>query len=282
MQMMNTLFTRIFTHPGINVVCCKRTANGTPCTYRGTYLNSEDGFQYCGIHANAMRSRSTRETPLVIKAFCAHPTKQGRPCLNRGIYAQDNEVYYCGIHENLRSGKYKKNNAVTDEEITIQECAICISSIYRKVKSGDDKAYKTAPCNHHFHRGCITKWVQTGKRSCPLCRSQLRNVGRLSRAPPPPPSPQTPPPPPQTPTHDQHHIVAYVETTMDPLTYRPFNQWYPLDETEIRLIETPTNYWNFIRFSLGMITPSAVQREYFSNLINTSPNLRRMYEFYNV
>lgn len=279
---MNTIFTRVFTHPGTNTLCCKLTARGTPCTYRGTYLNNDDGFQYCGIHANAIRSSSTRETPHVFKTFCAHPTKRGRPCLNRGIFAQDendNEVYYCGIHENMKTGKYKQKNVVSKEEITTQDCAICITSIDRKVKNGADKAYKTAPCNHHFHRGCITKWVQTGKRSCPLCRSQLRNVGRLPRAPP-------PPPPPQSPTHeviiDQHRGFAFVETTeMDPLTYRPFDPWYPLDETEIELIETPDNYWNFIRFALGMITPTLVQREYFSNLINMSPNLRRMYDFYN-
>lgn len=250
-----TLFTRVARTTDTRVPkCCKQLANKNACKNNGIYVNNDDGCHYCGVHVNAMqKKRNTNAIPYV---FCTHETNQGHICLNRGKFPHTDrdgtQVFYCGVHK-------------TDKNKEIHECAICITNIDPRVKKGEEKAYTTTPCKHHFHRGCIAKWVQTGKRSCPLCRAQLRNLPRA-------------PEPTNQPDDDG---FTFVETEIDPLSYRPFDVSYPLDAAESELIETPANYWDFVRFSLGLIMPSPIQRDYFSRLMHTSQNLREMFSLYN-
>lgn len=52
-----------------------------------------------------------------------------------------------------------KNNIITilDEPT----CVICQS---------DGLVFKTLPCGHHFHRGCVQQWLRKNP-TCPLCRA---------------------------------------------------------------------------------------------------------------
>lgn len=49
---------------------------------------------------------------------------------------------------------------------TLQECCICL---YRYV---DGVELCRLPCNHHFHRKCITKWLRINA-TCPLCKFNI-------------------------------------------------------------------------------------------------------------
>ncbi|KAG6596184.1 E3 ubiquitin protein ligase RIE1, partial [Cucurbita argyrosperma subsp. sororia] len=46
------------------------------------------------------------------------------------------------------------------------ECCICLSQYE------DGTELYTLPCNHHFHCGCIGKWLRI-KATCPLCKSNI-------------------------------------------------------------------------------------------------------------
>ncbi|PKI58957.1 hypothetical protein CRG98_020703 [Punica granatum] len=48
------------------------------------------------------------------------------------------------------------------------ECCICLSSY------ADGEELRTLPCNHHFHCGCISRWLQINA-TCPLCKFDILN-----------------------------------------------------------------------------------------------------------
>ncbi|KAL1523612.1 hypothetical protein AB1Y20_018548 [Prymnesium parvum] len=43
-------------------------------------------------------------------------------------------------------------------------CPLCLEALREVV---------TTPCAHQFCSECLDKWVKTGNRSCPLCRTQV-------------------------------------------------------------------------------------------------------------
>ncbi len=46
-----------------------------------------------------------------------------------------------------------------------KECAICWTSTF--------KTRVRCRCGHVFHKQCLIKWCETGRRSCPLCRRDI-------------------------------------------------------------------------------------------------------------
>ena len=53
----------------------------------------------------------------------------------------------------------------TPEESVL--CAICQES----VQPEDTQGVIVTPCEHKFHKGCISPWFELGNETCPLCRS---------------------------------------------------------------------------------------------------------------
>ncbi|CAM0950293.1 unnamed protein product [Alopecurus aequalis] len=49
------------------------------------------------------------------------------------------------------------------------ECAVCLTDF-----EAEDKV-STMPCNHCFHQGCISEWLQVSC-VCPLCRGALHTA----------------------------------------------------------------------------------------------------------
>ncbi|CAN0840782.1 Brassinosteroid-responsive RING protein 1 [Linum grandiflorum] len=47
-------------------------------------------------------------------------------------------------------------------------CTVCMEGI-----SGEEKIRELCNCRHVFHRECLDRWVDEGRLSCPLCRSNL-------------------------------------------------------------------------------------------------------------
>ncbi|KAJ0964310.1 hypothetical protein J5N97_029432 [Dioscorea zingiberensis] len=47
-------------------------------------------------------------------------------------------------------------------------CAVCLGWL-----KPSDEVRQLGNCRHAFHRGCIDRWVDIGRVTCPLCRSHL-------------------------------------------------------------------------------------------------------------
>mmetsp|Transcript_8724 Transcript_8724/g.12817 ORF Transcript_8724/g.12817 Transcript_8724/m.12817 type:complete len:118 (+) Transcript_8724:3-356(+) len=51
------------------------------------------------------------------------------------------------------------------------DCVIC----YNDIDVGNRSDYMLAPCNHIFHRQCLTQWMDV-KMECPVCRTKLPSL----------------------------------------------------------------------------------------------------------
>ncbi|KQK00791.1 hypothetical protein BRADI_3g51810v3 [Brachypodium distachyon] len=61
-------------------------------------------------------------------------------------------------------------------------CIVCLEKL-----EAADEVRRLGNCAHAFHRGCIDRWIDLGRMTCPLCRAQLlgpRRAGRPARQPP--------------------------------------------------------------------------------------------------
>ncbi|TKW40917.1 hypothetical protein SEVIR_1G278600v4 [Setaria viridis] len=59
-------------------------------------------------------------------------------------------------------------------------CIVCLEAL-----EAADEVRRLGNCAHAFHRGCIDRWIDLGRGTCPLCRSDLlprpRGRGGLGR-----------------------------------------------------------------------------------------------------
>jgi hypothetical protein len=59
-------------------------------------------------------------------------------------------------------------------------CIVCLEALV-----ATDEVRRLGNCAHDFHRGCIDRWIDLGRATCPLCRSDLlprpRGRGGLGR-----------------------------------------------------------------------------------------------------
>lgn len=51
---------------------------------------------------------------------------------------------------------------------TLPDCSVCYE------KMGRNKI--TLPCNHSFHEKCLSKWVEEGNNTCPMCRFEFFEI----------------------------------------------------------------------------------------------------------
>lgn len=60
-----------------------------------------------------------------------------------------------------------------NEDVVITEtCSICLEHLKNNSKNGT----YSDECGHTFHTDCIAQWWKSGNVSCPLCRSNNRNL----------------------------------------------------------------------------------------------------------
>ena len=48
------------------------------------------------------------------------------------------------------------------------KCPTCLESF-----NSSKSTVTTDPCGHLFHEDCIRPWLETGKRTCPKCRTEI-------------------------------------------------------------------------------------------------------------
>ena len=44
------------------------------------------------------------------------------------------------------------------------DCVICTETL---------KNARKLSCNHYFHLICLSKWIEKGNKSCPICRKEI-------------------------------------------------------------------------------------------------------------
>jgi hypothetical protein len=71
------------------------------------------------------------------------------------------------INNGITTGITTINHTERCERPTL-DCVIC----YNDIDIGDRMGYMLAPCNHIFHRECLTQWMDV-KMECPVCRTDL-------------------------------------------------------------------------------------------------------------
>ncbi len=56
-----------------------------------------------------------------------------------------------------------------------EECIICTENLINARKLS---------CNHYFHLICLSKWIEKGNKSCPICRKEIdfhnQNINNLN------------------------------------------------------------------------------------------------------
>lgn len=118
-------------------------------------------------------------------SLCGHPlkTRPGKTCMNRASHYIEGGRS-CGKHINFLVGKEAPPAAppaappvppVAAPAFIPFDCGICLD----ECKSANDSC--TTKCNHKFHKTCLLKWEQSGRRvyNCPMCRKKLpRTVKR--------------------------------------------------------------------------------------------------------
>nr|GMD19658.1 E3 ubiquitin-protein ligase RHA2B-like [Ipomoea batatas] len=82
---------------------------------------------------------------------------------------------------NVVTGIMSPENAASEVGVRVFEgesdgavdCAVCLC----KIDEGEE--VRDLKCNHIFHRGCLDRWLGTGRITCPLCRTHLKPPTRL-------------------------------------------------------------------------------------------------------
>lgn len=115
------------------------------------------------------------------RSLCGHPlkTRPGQTCMNRASHYIEGGRS-CGKHINFLVGKKAPPAPpaaapAAPPAFIPFDCGICLD----ECKSANDSC--TTKCNHKFHKTCLLKWEQSGRRvyNCPMCRKKLpRTVKR--------------------------------------------------------------------------------------------------------
>ncbi|KAK4373288.1 hypothetical protein RND71_008672 [Anisodus tanguticus] len=54
------------------------------------------------------------------------------------------------------------------------ECAVCLC----KIEEGEE--VRELRCDHLFHKVCLDRWMDSGRKTCPLCRNHLKSPAVFS------------------------------------------------------------------------------------------------------
>jgi hypothetical protein len=110
-----------------------------------------------GVHTFLVGGRGL--TVATINSLLAHSTyKKGHPL--------------CSTFQDLETNASAGKMHTADDCL---ECSVCLAGY------SDGEAVTVLPCNHAFHRGCITSWLLS-RNLCPMCKQQPVKLGDLTAA----------------------------------------------------------------------------------------------------
>mmetsp|Transcript_112926 Transcript_112926/g.364534 ORF Transcript_112926/g.364534 Transcript_112926/m.364534 type:complete len:351 (-) Transcript_112926:319-1371(-) len=90
--------------------------------------------------------------------------------LSRDIMPEDYELLLrlddAIAKPSISTDRFKSLATVMFEDFAGGKCSVCLSAFE------EDDAVVALPCQHHFHRDCITRWLSECRCTCPLCCSE--------------------------------------------------------------------------------------------------------------
>jgi RING-H2 zinc finger protein RHA1 len=117
---------------------------------------------------------------LAVVGLCSFPPDEAATAadapLPEDVKQRLPEVEYAQLlAEQHQSSSYpsSEQHAPTHGEAASSTCIVCLERL-----EATDEVRRLGVCAHAFHRGCIDRWIDLGRATCPLCRSSL-----LPRAP---------------------------------------------------------------------------------------------------
>lgn len=95
---------------------------------------------------------ASNDQPTSSPQTCEVVCKNGKVCSNACKIVHDDRRM-CMFHYNI-------------ERMSGECCSICMD---------DMKRHNTMKlhCGHHFHKSCLSKWVEQDKDTCPMCRAPM-------------------------------------------------------------------------------------------------------------
>lgn len=107
------------------------------------------------------------------------PTPRSRPTSRRPSHIDD--AVKNSLDKATANASMKRNDTTTKSNANKRpyhgkqiECVVCLEEYV----DGQSKVMKL-PCGHEFHAECITPWLTTRRRTCPICKGDVvRSMGK--------------------------------------------------------------------------------------------------------
>ncbi|KAF2228838.1 hypothetical protein EV356DRAFT_512162 [Viridothelium virens] len=136
----------------------------TPVTATSTTPLLQNGNDRSSRSRPRARTASSIPPPTLARAIAAEESHGDQEEPGEGSYAQQ-EKRDAGLAEWRRKYGGKQ-----------RECVVCLEEYVDGVSR-----VMSLPCGHEFHEGCITPWLTTRRRTCPICKGDVvRSLQRTS------------------------------------------------------------------------------------------------------
>ncbi|EEH17106.1 hypothetical protein PABG_07193 [Paracoccidioides brasiliensis Pb03] len=134
----------------------------------------------CSPHAASSSEASSPSSPLLSHSRPRSPRPRQRSQTTSGIVAASSHDATndspSTSAEKSNSGSSLWRRRYTSRQV---ECAVCLEEYI----DGQSRVM-SLPCGHEFHAECITPWLTTRRRTCPICKGDVvRSLGRRSSSP---------------------------------------------------------------------------------------------------
>uniref|UniRef100_A0A0D9VJJ6 RING-type domain-containing protein n=1 Tax=Leersia perrieri TaxID=77586 RepID=A0A0D9VJJ6_9ORYZ len=110
--------------------------------------------------------REAIQLMLFVVGICHHPERSGRRRAIDGPLPDE-------VKERLPAVQFahlaaERHGDGRDGDEAEAGCIVCLERLEAR-----DEVRRLGNCAHAFHRGCIDRWIDLGRVTCPLCRSSL-------------------------------------------------------------------------------------------------------------
>ncbi|KAF0933816.1 hypothetical protein E2562_019273 [Oryza meyeriana var. granulata] len=113
--------------------------------------------------------REALQLMLFVVGICHHPERSGRrPAVDAPLPDEVKERLPAVEFAQLAVDRSLPSSRSLHGCDEAAGCIVCLERL-----EATDEVRRLGNCAHAFHRGCIDQWIDLGRLTCPLCRSNL-------------------------------------------------------------------------------------------------------------